>query len=97
MNGYNRISYSSTKAAIVNLSKSLALEVGQYGIRVNCICPGLIRTDLNSNLMDQPEMLVKLLPKVPMGRIGTPEDVAKVAVFLASNEADYVNGGSFAS
>ncbi|MFH1081285.1 MAG: SDR family oxidoreductase [Pseudomonadota bacterium] len=92
--GYNRLAYAASKAGVVNFTRSLAMEVAKYGIKVNCICPGVIKTELNRNIMEQPEILAKVLPKIPQGRVGTPEDIAKVAVFLASDWSDYVNGAS---
>jgi len=94
LTGYNRLAYAVSKAGVLNFTKSLAFEVAKYGIRVNCICPGIIKTELNRSIMEQPETLAKVLPKIPQGRVGMPEDIAKVAVFLASDQSDYVNGTS---
>jgi len=92
--GYNSLAYAASKAGVVNYTRSLAMEVAKYGLRVNCICPGNIKTELNRSKFEDPENLRKILPRIPQGRIGTPEDIAKAAVFLASDWSDYVNGTS---
>jgi NAD(P)-dependent dehydrogenase (short-subunit alcohol dehydrogenase family) len=87
--------YGATKAAIINLTLNTALEYGPMHIRANCICPGPIDTPiLRAALANVPiENAEKLLTSiVPMGRIGNPEEVANVALFLASDEASYVSG-----
>lgn len=82
--------YSASKAFIIGMTKSAAKELGAFGIKVNAIAPGLIDTDMTKGL--PADVKQKLLSNVPLGRIGTPEDVAKVAVFLSSEMADYVSG-----
>jgi 3-oxoacyl-[acyl-carrier protein] reductase len=87
--------YSMTKAAIVTLTKRLALELGEYGIRVNCIAPGFIETDLNRGGRTEEEFgkIVKsYIDKTMLRRIGTPDEIATVALFLASKEASFVTG-----
>ena len=74
------------------MTRSLAQEVAGEGIRVNAIAPGAIRTPINRAAWDSPEALEKLLRLIPYGRIGAPEDVARAAVWLASDEADYITG-----
>lgn len=82
--------YSTAKAAVVGLSRSLAVEFAPFGIRVNYLCPGFIPTKLNSRYMD---MLSKaLLAQTPMRRFGTPDEVAKAALFLASDDSAYTTG-----
>jgi len=82
--------YAATKAAIIGFSKSLANELGPSGIRVNCVAPGVIDTDM----MDEYSSEVKneLAEETPVGRLGTPEDVANVVGFLASDESSFVTG-----
>ena len=87
--------YGATKAAIINITLNTALEYGPMNIRANCICPGAIDTPiLRSALKDiQMENVEEIITaQIPMGRIGNPEEVARVALFLASDEASYVSG-----
>ena len=84
--------YSAAKAAVIALTKSAALEYGPDGIRVNCVSPGFIRTQLTGFAFDNPAWIDPLEARTPLGRAGTPEDVADVVVFLASDRARYVTG-----
>ena len=86
------INYASAKGGVRMLTRSLAQEVASQGIRVNAIAPGAIRTPINKDAWETPEALEKLLRLIPYGRIGEPEDVANAAIWLASDEADYVTG-----
>jgi len=82
--------YSASKAAVVGFTRSAAKELGMYGITVNAIAPGLIETDLIKDL--KAGVREKILSNIALGRIGTPEDVAKVVLFLSSDLGDYVSG-----
>ncbi|WP_292462643.1 3-oxoacyl-ACP reductase family protein [Methanolobus sp.] len=82
--------YSANKAAVVGFTRSVAKELGMYGITVNAIAPGLIETDLIKDI--KAETREKILSNIALGRIGTPEDVAKVILFLSSDLGDYVSG-----
>jgi NAD(P)-dependent dehydrogenase (short-subunit alcohol dehydrogenase family) len=85
--------YPASKHAVVGITKSTALEFARKGIRVNCICPGPTRTGMNEDLVDTyPEIVKAMDQKVPMGRIGEPEEVAAAAIFLCSDEASYITG-----
>ena len=80
--------YSATKGAIIALTKALAKELGPSGIRVNCVAPGVILTDMCANI--DPEILADMAEENPIGRNGSPEDVAKAMAFLA--DAEFVTG-----
>jgi hypothetical protein len=82
--------YSASKAGVIGLTKALAKEAGPSGIRVNCICPGVIDTPMNAGL--SPETLESLRLETPLGRIGRPEDIAAAAAFLISEDASFITG-----
>ncbi|HNQ03755.1 MAG TPA: 3-oxoacyl-ACP reductase FabG [Thiobacillaceae bacterium] len=82
--------YSAAKAGMIGFSKSLAQEVGSRGITVNCVAPGFIDTDMTRALPEPAR--VKLLERIPLGKLGTVEDIAQAVVFLASDAAGYVTG-----
>ena len=84
--------YNVSKTGLFILAKTLARELGHYGINSNALGPGLIRTRLSEPFLKNPEFMKKYEDLIPMGRIGNPEDVAGPAAFLASRDADYVNG-----
>ena len=84
--------YAAAKAALVGFTKSLAQEVGSRNITINCIAPGFIDTDMTKGLPEGQR--VKLLEKIPLGRLGSPEDIAHAVVFLASPRAGYITGAT---
>jgi len=84
--------YNVSKAGIFLLAKTLARELGPFGINSNAVGPGLIRTRISEPFLRDPEFMKKYEGLIPVGRVGTPEDVAGPATFLASHDADYVNG-----
>lgn len=84
------VAYSATKGAVIAYTKALAQEVGPSNIRVNCIAPGVIATEMNAHL--SPEDMAALADETPLGRIGTPEECAACALFLASEGASFVTG-----
>ncbi len=84
--------YSTTKAAIAALSRSLAVEYAAYNVRVNYICPGYVETALTERVLRNPAVRKALLAQTPMGRFTTAEDVANAALFLASDESAFITG-----
>lgn len=82
--------YSAGKAALIGFTKALAKEMGAAGIRVNCICPGVIATDMIASFDEG--AIADLEAETPLGRIGVPEDVARAAAFLAGEESSFVTG-----
>ncbi|AET66883.1 dehydrogenase of unknown specificity, short-chain alcohol dehydrogenase like protein [Desulfosporosinus orientis DSM 765] len=87
-----RGAYSSSKAGIMMLTQQTALEWGPRKVRTNAVCPGLIETDMTAQFYNVPGVREDREALVPMGRIGLPEDIAKVVCFLASPDAEYMNG-----
>lgn len=84
------VAYSSSKAAVIGFTKALAKEVAPSGINVNCIAPGIIKTDMLNGFNEKE--LSELIKKIPSEKIGFPEDVANVALFLAGEKSSYING-----
>jgi glucose 1-dehydrogenase len=84
--------YTASKAALSMLTKTLAQEAAPFGIRVVSLAPGAVKTDINQNVWSSESGLHDLLTKIPLGHIGTPQDIARMAVVLASDAACYVTG-----
>ena len=84
------VAYSSSKAGLIGYTKALAKEVGYSGIKVNCVCPGVIDTPMNAHLTE--EDLNELKEQTPLCRIGKPEEVANLIYFLCSSDADFITG-----
>ncbi len=87
--------YSVSKAALISLTQVMAKEWGKYHIRANVICPGLIKTKFSKALWENEKTLDRFTKHLPLGRIGVPEDVAGLALFLASEASAYTTGGVF--
>ncbi len=88
--------YSATKGAVSALTRALAVEYAPYGIRVNALAPGFIETALTERVLRNPMINKALIDQTPLRRFGSPEDVANVALFLASDEAQFVTGAEIA-
>jgi glucose 1-dehydrogenase len=86
------VNYAASKGGIQMMMKTIAQEVAPQRIRVNGIAPGAIRTPINQDAWDTPEKLDKLLTLIPYGRVGDVEDIGRAAVWLASDDSDYVVG-----
>ncbi|GIH06715.1 3-oxoacyl-[acyl-carrier-protein] reductase [Rhizocola hellebori] len=87
---FGQTNYSAAKAGMVGLTKASAKELAKYGVRVNAIQPGLIRTAMTAAM--PPEVLAQKMAEIPLGRIGEPEDIARAALFLASDLSGYITG-----
>ena len=87
--------YSVSKAALISLTKVMAAEWGKYNVRANVICPGLIQTKFSEALWSNEAILKNMLKQVPLGRMGQSEEIAALALFLASSEASYCTGSVY--
>ena len=93
------VAYNSSKGALINVTRQLAIEYAGHGIRVNCVCPGWIETGFNDPVLghlSQIELGQLIKQQVPLGRQGTAEDIAPSVVFLASDWARYITGQALA-
>ena len=88
------VAYNASKAGVLGILHTAANELGPFGIRVNAVNPGLIRTRLTQSAFDSPEVIREYFRAIPMGRGGEPSEVAKAAVFLASDWAGYITGAT---
>lgn len=87
--------YSASKAALINLTKVLAREWGEHGIRANAVCPGLIKTKFSAALWQNEKVVRQIMAMQPIQRLGVPDDVAGLVLFLASDAASYCTGGVY--
>lgn len=95
INAPGNADYNASKAGIRNLMRTVAIEVAPFGINVNNIAPGMILTAMNQKAMDDSKVRKKAEKNIPLGRAGKPEEIAYLALFLASAEADYVTGSTY--
>ncbi len=91
----NFAAYCASKGGVRMLTRTLAVELGPLGITINNIAPGAIETPINRALLNDPAKLASLVNQIPLSRLGTPNDVAGLAVFLASPDSDYVTGTTY--
>ncbi|MBK7597750.1 MAG: glucose 1-dehydrogenase [Acidobacteria bacterium] len=91
----NFSAYCASKGGLKMLTRNLAVELGSMGININNIAPGAVETPINSKLLNDPMKLGALLNQIPLGRLGQPADVSGLAVFLSSDDADYVTGATY--
>jgi len=91
----NFTAYCASKGGLKMFTRNLAVELGPLGITINSIAPGAIETPINTKLLNDPKKLNSLLGQIPLARLGKPKDVAGIAVFLASDDADYVTGSTY--
>ena len=87
------IAYTASKTAIEGMTRSMAVDLAQYGVRVNCVAPGFIKTPMTAEALNSdPDRKNKVFSRTPMGKMGEPEDIADAVFFFASNEAKFVTG-----
>jgi 3-oxoacyl-[acyl-carrier protein] reductase len=87
-----QVNYAASKAGVIGLSRSLSMELGKFGVTVNCIAPGVIETPGVTSLPHYQSLVDRVAPTLPIPRLGRPSDVAGVAAFLASDDAEYITG-----
>ena len=87
-----RAAYTASKGAAVMLTKSIAVDYGQYGIRANAVCPGMVYTPMTSWRLDQPELREQIEQQIPLGRVARPEEIAEAVAVLASGQLGYLTG-----
>lgn len=93
LTGIGEEAYSAAKAGVINLTKNMAVRYGSRGVRVNVVCPGTIQTPIWQSRLDKdPQVFDRLAKWYPLGRVGQPDDVAKAALFLASDDAAWITG-----
>jgi NAD(P)-dependent dehydrogenase (short-subunit alcohol dehydrogenase family) len=89
-----RVSYASSKAGLLGMTRAMALDLAPYGITVNALCPGAFKTEINRPILSDPEYLKEFLRQIPLGRMGDPVELKGAAVFLASEASAYMTGAA---
>jgi NAD(P)-dependent dehydrogenase (short-subunit alcohol dehydrogenase family) len=89
-----QVAYTSSKGGVLAMTREIAVEYARQGIRVNALCPGPIETPLLAELMSDPARRARRLVHIPMGRLGQAEELARAALFLASDDSSYMTGAS---
>lgn len=89
---WNMAAYNAAKGGVVNLTRSLALDFGEKGVRVNAVCPSLTRTGMTEDMLKDPALVARFMERLPLKRYAEPADIAGVVAFLASDDARFVNG-----
>lgn len=92
---YGIAAYNAAKAGVINLTRVVAIEYARHGIRANCVCPGAIHTPLLAPALELPGFADRFNEAIPIGRLGQPEEIANVVLFLASDLASFVTGSAF--
>jgi NAD(P)-dependent dehydrogenase (short-subunit alcohol dehydrogenase family) len=92
--GPGSAAYSAAKGGVVNLTREMAVDYAGEGVRVNSICPGFVETPMTDDYLDQEQFYEFVRGQTPMGRVARPEEVAGIAMFLASDEASYITGAN---
>jgi len=91
----NRVGYSATKGALLAMTRAMALDHASENIRVNCICPGIVDTEMVARFSLDENARRQRIAMHPLGRFGQPEDIGQAAVFLASDESSWITGAAF--
>ena len=92
MQGKAGAAFAAAKAGVVNLTRSMAVAHARQGVRANCVCPGWVHTAINDRVLRDPERKAQIADRHPMGRLGSPDEIAAAVAFLASDEASWITG-----
>jgi NAD(P)-dependent dehydrogenase (short-subunit alcohol dehydrogenase family) len=90
----NELPYSTSKGAVIQLTRAMSLDLAPYNVRANCVCPGTVHTRMYESVLKDPGMVKRNLQGIPLGRVAEPEEIASVVLHLASDESTYVTGAT---